>query len=364
MGEPMTRQPKYAQTREQILEFIEENGFERGGRLPTETELVSKFGVSRNTVRLAVDSLVEEGVVSRQQGRGTFYLGNGGREVAQKVVGFVNFNYLYYIYPDIVHGIEDEIYKHDYSLILSNCNHDRSRELEHIRRLVSQGIKGLIIEPSAIRWITSESAVFKELERATIPVVTTNCRVPGLRAASIALDDDSVGATLAQHLIDHGHRRVAMIYMSDIWAGLHRRRGFEQTLRENDIEIDESFIVPFESTEITATSHPAERITADLLQRSDRPSAIAYFNDEACGYGYRAIEAAGLAVPGDVSIVGVDDAEGAAGLVPGLTTVRHPKRDLGRWAARLLLDMVEENGKPVNVSMVPELTVRTSVGTV
>jgi DNA-binding LacI/PurR family transcriptional regulator len=100
-----------------------------------------------------------------------------------------------------------------------------------------------------------------------------------------------------------------------------------------------------------------------LGQHPERPSAIFYFNDLTAEQGYRAIKDMGLNIPQDISVIGVDNYRPSALMNPPLTTFEHPKYELGRWTARILLSEMEPRSPHLHMKMVfePILVERKSV---
>ena len=103
-----------------------------------------------------------------------------------------------------------------------------------------------------------------------------------------------------------------------------------------------------------------------LLEKTRAFTAVFCFNDIAAIGAIRALKDAGLAVPGDVSVVGFDDILSAAYATPSLTTVRQPLTEMGRRGAQVLLERIADREKefPGEIVMRPELVVRESTGPV
>jgi LacI family transcriptional regulator len=101
-----------------------------------------------------------------------------------------------------------------------------------------------------------------------------------------------------------------------------------------------------------------------LLEKTRDFTAIFCFNDIAAVGAIRALKDAGLAVPGDVSVVGFDDIQSAAYSTPSLTTVRQPLLEMGKRGAQILLERIANNKteQPSEIVMAPELVIRESTG--
>jgi GntR family transcriptional regulator of arabinose operon len=100
-----------------------------------------------------------------------------------------------------------------------------------------------------------------------------------------------------------------------------------------------------------------------LAIQQERPTAIFFFNDDGALHGYDAVREAGLKVPDDISVVGFDDCELALRATVPLTTMIHPKYQLGKWAAEILFHQIEHGGHTTPNQMIlnPRIVVRDSV---
>lgn len=353
-------EPKYKIIKKSLLKLVEENGNVEDFQLPTEHGLMEQYGYSRNTVRQALRELEHEGSIYRIHGKGTFLKGKkDGSDLKEKqdsgLIGLVNFYFLDYIYPEIMRGIEDRIYKEGYSLVLSNCNLDHTKELESVQRILDQGIKGLIIEPSRNTEITEDHPLMVLLRESGIPIVTTHWNPSEREFSMVTINDVKAGYSATSHLIEKGHKDIAIIYKEDVQAGQLRLEGYLKALEENHLEADENWILGYTDKDEAAESGPGYLKTMELLKdKSNHPSAIFYFNDSLAINGYKAIRELGLEIPKDISVVGFDDFSASALVSPPLTTFAHPKYILGKWAAQILLEEMDPTHRPLPMQLLFE----------
>ncbi len=250
-------------------------------------------------------------------------------------------------------GILDELAESDFQLVLRPINRGERDHVARLRNFILQHKPyGLILPPSASE---DESLADMIREHGTDYV----------RIASVLLDDparmivthDGEGAVqAARHLCTFGHERIAHIHGPDSFRSAHvRREGFARGLAEFGRKL-----TPDLTIEAGYTFESGVQAMQKLILSRERPTAVFAGNDEMATGAFVAARKAGLRIPEDVSIVGFDDTPIAGRLWPGLTTVRLPIRDMGRAAARLLLDQAA--GKPANgvQSFMPELVVRDS----
>jgi len=336
MPESNHSRTKHGQVRAYILNLIETNKIKIGDSLPGEMELAEQLSVSRNTVRHAFSSLVQQGIVKRTRGRGTVYEGVQAASKTSKAVGIINSSMSHSIYPELLHGIEDGLYRGGYSMILANGNYSHEKELESLRRMLEQGIVGLVIEPHLSSTLGPQDEIIRQLNGLEIPIVTTNCVIPSLRGSAITVDDRETGRRATEYLVSLGHRRIACVYKTDAEAGVRRFEGYQDALRAAGLPFDETLTRPFDET--LMPSSPGALLTGDILDSASAPpTAVFYFNDEIAVHAYDAIESRGLRIPDDVSVVAVDDIREASLLAPPLTTFHHPKYVMGKLAAELMI---------------------------
>jgi LacI family transcriptional regulator len=199
-----------------------------------------------------------------------------------------------------------------------------------------------------------------------VSTLPPEAEVQRLRAAdhpcfpSIAVDDVAGGEIATRHLIELGHRRVALIgdpppeFRFD-WSR-DRTHGYERALAAAGIETREDYV-----REGTRLPHVARAIAAELLSLPERPTAVFAASDTQAIGVLDAARALGIEVPAQLSVIGFDDIEVAAYV--GLTTVRQPLLESGRRGAKLLLEMLA--GRPIEPlrELLPlELVVRGTTG--
>lgn len=357
---------KYLHIRDLLVDRFKKEGFASGTKLPTEQELTVELGVSRSTVRQALDLLETDGIIARKHGSGTFFVGHAEPERSGQtgLIGLINFFFMDYIYPEIIRAIEETISAEGYSLALANCNLDTRREIESVERLIDQGAKGLILEPSRNSQIDDAHPMQRLISGLQIPIVTTHWGISNRRVSTVTVDDVRAGYEATRHLIEAGHRDIAIIFKREVQAGEDRYSGYLRALEEAGIAPRAELSVSFNNEEEAQDYRQGFLLTAHLLHQTPRPTAIFYFNDHIAMQGYQAIQDQGLSIPEDVSVIGFDNYAPTALLHPPLTTFEHPKYELGRWAAKLLLDEIDRPGGhrlPMKLVFEPALVERSSV---
>lgn len=197
------------------------------------------------------------------------------------------------------------------------------------------------------------------LAAGTQPVVYLDVWVEG--RASLFIDNVAGGLLAARHLIELGHRRIGFVGDAEegplgFSSSAERLRGLKQAAAEQEIEIPDAHI-----RRGTHDRDVAHRLTNELLDLPDPPTAIFAASDRQALGVLEAARTAGVRVPKDLSVIGFDDIEVATYV--GLTTIHQPLEASGRTAAQRLLDLLE--GSPVDLrpdELQLVLTVRDTTG--
>jgi GntR family transcriptional regulator of arabinose operon len=347
--------PKYYQLKEHLRKQIRSGQIAPGQRLPSETELVRRYRLSRDTVRKAFGELEHEGWVFREQGRGTFCSfrekGNG-RTIAVLTTYISN-----YIFPAIISGIERVLSSAGYILILANTWNDSQKEAQRLENMLNRDISGLIIEPARSAVNDPNRECLGEVQRRKIPLLFLHANYPQMDSAYLVMDDEAGGFLAAQHALQMGHRRIAGIFKADDLQGVRRQKGFLRAMKEFGRQVPEDFIGNYDTEQLFSFPY---QYTRYLLQKEDPPTAIICYNDEIALKSIEAIRDTGRKVPEDVSIVGYDNSHLAEASHPKLTSINHPKEEMGRRAAQMILDMVLGKTDKPRFTYQPELVVRSS----
>lgn len=360
--------PVYLQVAEQLITYLRYNNFSIGDKLPTGLELMKLFSVSCTTVRKALDVLKGKGLISRSSGSGTFYTGGQDQQnnvAGTKTLGLVNYFFMDYIYTEILRGIEDEAKKSGYSLVISNNSRDDNGQNKAIKQLIEQGITGLILEPNYNLQKNDNHPILELLESSGVPVVTTHQDINHKSVSTVTVDDVYAGELAAGYLLDKGHTKVGYIYKHDNRPVFDRYTGFCRKLEMSGFPLEDKYCYPFNNEDKVKSGLQGYSLTKRMIEENNvPPTAIFYFNDNLAIQGYKALAELGLRVPEDISILGFDDHSNSSIVSPPLTTFSHPKYDLGKWAARIIIDKIEKQTEPMKLVFEPSLIERGSVASI
>jgi len=354
------RLTKYIKIAEYFKAEITAGNINTGEQLLTENEIAAKFQVSRHTVRQALMELEKGGYIYKEQGKGTF-CSPKNKNTKKKTIAVLTTYISNYIFPSIISGIEEVLSAEGYNLMLLNTNNEKQKEADYLQKIIDNDVAGLIVEPTMSAYKNVNLNLYKELEQKGIPYIMINAKYDELDSAYVVMDDVEGGYLLTKYLLQLGHRKIAGIFKQDDLQGVNRQLGYKKALEEFGINYNSDFINSYVTKENTFAPY---EFTSNLIDRSERPTAIICYNDQIAMYVQQAIKDAGLQIPEDISVTGYDDSDIAMRTELKFTTVAHPKEDMGRRAARLLINMIlGKVKKPIYVYK-PELIVRYSTGSI
>lgn len=311
-----------------------------GDKIPSENALAEKFSLSRHTVRKSIAILVNEGLLYTEHGRGTFSSGVLRKSRDSKNIGVITTYISEYIFPQVINGIDEVLSQSGYSIILKNTGNDHLKEVVCLKDILSKDIAGLIVEPTRSALYTQNIKYYEALDSYGIPYVFIHGCYDQLNGKPCVLVDDTGGMyELVRYLVKTGHRSVCGIFKADDAQGLNRHKGYVKALSESGLNYDPEKVIWFH-TEDRSTKPFA--VLKNMIANGVKIDAVACYNDEIAFETVKLLTEAGLKVPWDISVTGFDDSYLAQSCSVRLTTVRHPKKELGFEAASMVLKLISE----------------------
>ena len=322
---------------EQTLRRAIQEGVFPGDRLPTTVELAEQLGVSRETVRLALDALQHEGVLVKHRRRGTFV---NAPTVPTKlvptstVVGYLQADYspeegeAEDITPatsnDLFHGALAEAGDAGFQVIF------RSARIVTLRTAFEELSAQARLRGVIFASIAAEK-LLRRLTGSSIPSVLLDHDLHLPKISSIRPDAFGRAKLAVGHLADLGHRRIALAHWHQQDLNPWHLRGYRDGMREAGLRCRRAWEVF-----VRITPGGASEVVDAILKTSPRPTAVVCFSNSLASFVIDAATRRGLHVPDDLSVVGGGGAD-----VVGLTCVQLDWRDLGRQAMKLLLSAIE-----------------------
>ena len=255
-------------------------------------------------------------------------------------------------FSDLVRGVEHVAYAQGYNVFLCNTEEDPQRELTVLESLEEKRVDGLVLCSSRLDEAQLQVALARHRS-----VVLVNRRLGSGPVCSVLVDDETGGRLATRHLLHTGHQAIAFLAgPPNSHSGRLRTRGYRAALADAGVPSLPDWVYP---------CHPGvdggQEAARSLLAAYPQVTALFCYNDLVAVGALQACAELGLAVPGDLALVGYDDILLSALVTPALTTCRVPRYELGGQAVQLLLEQIEGCSPDGHqIVLQPELVVRAS----
>ncbi len=354
---------KYSRIMEDIRSDILSGRIKPGDQITSENQLCAQYQVSRHTVRKAIADLSNQDYLVSIHGKGTFCKQTVPHDKPSHNIGVITTYISDYIFPEVIRGIDHVLSEQGYSIVLKSTGNSQSNEAKCLEDILSKNIDGLIIEPSKSDILNRNIGLYEKLEEYKIPYVFIHGVYRQLTDRPSILLADQYGAYLAtKHLIDIGRRNLIGIFKIDDYQGKERYKGYIQALQEAGISFDPDRIITYHTED--RKLKPA-LVTKEYMKRGVIIDGIVCYNDQVAYSVSRELLALQIRIPEDVAIIGYDNSFLAESNRVPLSSIQHPKEELGKAAARLLLAILNgnETKDQLHQIMAPELVIRESTKT-
>ncbi len=332
----------------------------------TASEVAKVLGISTMTVSRALNNRPNVDAETRERVRETAkQLGYIPNHIAKSLVlkrtntiGVVVPEITHSFFPEVVRGIEEVSHKAGFQIILSHSAENASREQDAIQTLVSKQVDGILISTAQT---VRDFDFYTHVMEMGLPLVFYDRCVKGIGASCVSIDDEDSAALITEHLLMHGHEPIAHLSgPQTVLIGNSRLQGFRKAHAKFNKEVHEELIV--ESGFHEEGGYEAMNMILDKFQARP-PRAVVAVNDPAAFGAMKAIQDRGLRIPEDIAIAGFSDDIRAELMRTPLTTIRQNAYEVGKRAAKKLLDLVMEKTTTVEDIVVKgELVIRKSCG--
>ncbi|WP_340400167.1 LacI family DNA-binding transcriptional regulator [Paenibacillus sp. FSL H8-0079] len=259
-------------------------------------------------------------------------------------------------FAELARAVEDRSRQLGYSVVICSTDNKDERVERYLNLLQQKRVDGMMIGTGI-----DNAEILSPLLQQSIPVALIARHMPSLSVHTVTIDDILGGRLAAEHLLELGHTRVAVLSEpSKVSSSQERVHGFRETLIKAGYTLE-----PNQIRESAADLSSAKKEALLLLGEIDHPTGLFCCNDIQAIGALQAAKELGLRVPEDVSIIGFDNTILASVTSPPLTTVAQPIEDLGHRAVDLLIEeLKDERKEPQKIVLKPELVIRDSAGRV
>lgn len=258
-------------------------------------------------------------------------------------------------FTTVARGVEDVAGPRGFGVLFCNTDESETEEVDYVSMLIARQVDGVLLVPT-----TASSRSLALLRSRNVPVVIVDRRVRSRNVDVVRGDSEAGAYALTRHLIELGHRRIAVLAgRRTVSTSVDRVKGFKRALAEARIEADPQLVR-------YGGYHQSEgyAMAREVLDLAPAPTAVFAANNFIAVGAMRAIREAGLRVPADLSIVGFDDLPPDWSMDPFLTVVAQPAYTFGQRAAELLLERIHGEAQEAGRELVlpGELIIRRSSG--
>ena len=254
-----------------------------------------------------------------------------------RILGIIVENITNPFFPELIQSFEEIAVAHGYEILVSSTNGDPAVLTNCVRRMLERKVEGV-----AVLSFGAEEPVLDQLVHRDIPMVLAEFRLDDPKASTILLDYSTGIRAAIKHLIDLGHSRIGFLAgPHKLHSAITRENDFRAAMQDAGLSIQKKCVI-----ECDHTLKGGVAGFGQLQALASRPTAILCSNDMTAIGVLRAAYMAGLRVPDDVSVIGLDDIDFAEFTLPPLTTIRLSRADLARAAFEALRQQAEESGNP------------------
>ena len=236
-------------------------------------------------------------------------------------------------FTDVGRAVEDVAYRHGLRLILCNSDENPAKERSYLELMADEQASGVILSP------TMQGLQQLRPETLPFPLVLVDRALESTRADRVVLDNQAAARRATEHLLQSGYRRIVLLAGAHSTTGQQRHAGYAQALAAAGLAPRPVWVEP--------THQAGVQAAAEVLAGADRPDALLVTNGVLLLGALQAIQAAGLRTPHDIGLAGFDNNDWTALPALDVTTVAQPTYDIGRTAAELLLQRMQDAERPV-----------------
>ncbi len=336
---------KWIHIYEYLLVCINTNKFTRNNKLPSEPFLVQKFGVSRETVRFAMQRLREEGRIYSVRGSGTFFdrtvaLAEEAQAATGKVhIGFITQGHDYNASSNLVRGIQHALDKDSVDLKIFLTDNKFANERTCLESCYA-GFDGLIVDGVKASLVSPNLDCYAKINQKNIPLIFFNNYYTEAPYPVVSIDEEGCADGLVRRLTAAGHKHIAGIFIYDNALGQEKYSGFMKSIIKHKAVFKDEYIKWCISDESYDKKNFPKRLWK-FLKGLPKVTAIVCCNYLVLEMVLALFKEKGVRVPEDYSIVGFDYSS-LDWKERGITASIHPGYAMGQRVGENILRMVED----------------------
>lgn len=235
-------------------------------------------------------------------------------------------------FSEIITAAEDLLRSKGYATMICDCRSDVTREEEAAEFLLHRRVDGLIMMPTG-----AEKKVFQRFQRSGKPIVLIDRRMENGDCDCVLVDNEGAAYNAVNYLVKKGHKKIGMITgPNGVYTARERQNGYKQAMKEAGEQPAAELMA---SGDYTIAG--GARAMRKLYEENPELTAVFISNYEMTVGAMMEINDLGIKVPEQLSVIGFDNEDFARAVVPRLSIVTQPTREIGQAAAKLLLSHLE-----------------------
>lgn len=256
----------------------------------------------------------------------------------------------------VVRAIQDSAYERHHAVFLCNTDEDRDKAELCVELMQAERVAGVIVSP-----VGEVDDPCRRFAESGVPMVVVDRRLPGLNVDTVLVDNRGATRELVAHLIADGHQRIgAVIGNPAVTTGRERREGFLDAVAAFGLPSDPALVKVGPANEANREA-VGYRLTRELLDLTEPPTALFTGTNLLTVGALKAIQGRGLRIPEDIALVAFDEIDWMSLVRPAMTVAAQPMAELGRTAATLLFQRIDDETRPVEeIVFRPTLVIRQS----
>jgi len=256
---------------------------------------------------------------------------------SSRILGLIVSDITNPFFPEVIKGLEDVAIREGYEILISSTNYDLARMAVCVRRMLERKVEGV-----AVLTFGGEEPVLGQLAIHNVPIVLAEFHLEDPKVSTIVLDYSAGIHAAVAHLFELGHTRIGFLAgPHTLHSAVTRLNAFQQSMSDAGLKAHNNWII-----ECDHTLKGGVAGFESLMMLKSRPTALICSNDMTAIGVLRAVYMAGLRVPEDLSVIGLDDIDFAEFTLPPLTTIRLSRAELAKAAFDALRVQAENAANP------------------
>ena len=306
--------------------------------------------ISPNTRKLVLDTANR---MNYKQNRLALALRSGKSNNVGVIVPRINTNF----FASVIRGIEDTLHPEGYHVIICQSHEDENREVENINTLLNAQVDGILM--SITNHTAEDNHNIERVVKKNIPLIFFDRKKEMKNVSSVTIDDYEASYQTTLHLIEQGCDKIAF-FSGDRSIEIYKERfrGYKQALLDNNIPINDEYILTIKSN-----VPEGQEATEKLLTLKNPPNAIFSTSDFAALGAIQKLKESGFKIPEDVCVFGFGNEPFTKFMELTISTIDQSPLEMGKMAAQVFLDKInktEDTKQEDKVVLMPKLLIRQS----